>query len=72
VCGRTTYDPGRGEGTWVRAVTGGRQVLVCPSCQRERPGWVARVDRCGRCGSTRLSATLGEVVCRSCGQVTGA
>lgn len=72
MCGRTTYDPERGEGTWARAVAGGRQVLVCPPCQRERPEWVARVDRCERCGSPRLSAILGEVVCRSCGHVTGA
>ena len=27
----------------------------------------ARLDRCPACDSTRLSAMLGEVVCRQCG-----
>jgi hypothetical protein len=27
------------------------------------------VDRCRTCGSTRLSLTLGDVVCRACGTV---
>jgi transcription initiation factor TFIIIB Brf1 subunit/transcription initiation factor TFIIB len=29
------------------------------------------LDRCDRCGSTRLSAMLGEIVCRQCGLVAG-
>jgi uncharacterized Zn finger protein (UPF0148 family) len=29
------------------------------------------LDRCERCGSIRLSMTLGEVVCRQCGLVAG-
>jgi transcription initiation factor TFIIIB Brf1 subunit/transcription initiation factor TFIIB len=29
------------------------------------------LDRCERCGSTRLSVMLGEVVCRQCGLVAG-
>jgi transcription initiation factor TFIIIB Brf1 subunit/transcription initiation factor TFIIB len=29
------------------------------------------LERCERCGSTRLSAMLGEVVCRQCGLVAG-
>ncbi len=69
LCGRATYDPGRKERQWVRAVAGGRQVLVCPACQAERPDWSDRLDRCRRCGATRLSVMLGEVVCRACGEV---
>jgi len=48
---------------------GGQQVLVCPVCQQDRPDWEAELDRCVRCGSTRLSVMLGEVVCRACGTV---
>jgi hypothetical protein len=44
-------------------------VLVCPVCQQDRPDWDAGLDRCAKCGSTRLSAMLGEVVCRACGTV---
>jgi hypothetical protein len=44
-------------------------VLICPVCQIERPGWTDVLDRCGSCGSTRLSIMLGEVICRQCGQV---
>ena len=51
----------------MRAVSGGAQVLICPECQRERPDWADGLDRCGACGGTRLSAMLGEVVCRACG-----
>jgi hypothetical protein len=51
----------------VRGVSGGVQVLICPECQRERSDWAVGLDRCGACGGTRLSAMLGEVVCRSCG-----
>jgi rubredoxin len=36
-------------------------------CQGDRPGWADGLDRCGSCGETRLSAMLGEVVCRACG-----
>ncbi len=67
LCGRPTFDPGRREGPWVRAVVRGRQVLVCPSCAGSRPEWIAMVDRCRACGGTRLSVTLGRVVCRACG-----
>jgi hypothetical protein len=69
LCGRLTFDPDKKERPWVRAVAGGRQVLVCPFCQTERPDWAAGLDRCERCGETRLSAMLGEIVCRACGQV---
>jgi rubredoxin len=67
LCGRPTYDPDKREQPWVRAVSGGRQVLICPVCQAERPDWATNLDRCGSCGGTRLSAMLGEVVCRACG-----
>ncbi|MGH2723616.1 MAG: hypothetical protein ACRDI0_04995 [Actinomycetota bacterium] len=66
-CGRPTYDPDKREPPWARGVSGGRQVLVCSTCQRDRPGWDQRLDRCSSCGSTRLSVTLGQVVCRACG-----
>ena len=46
---------------------GGRQVLICPACQADRPDWASSLDRCEACGGTRLSAMLGEVVCRACG-----
>lgn len=67
LCGRATYDPDKRERPWARGVKGGRQVLVCPACQAERPDWPADLDRCVQCGSPRLSVTLGEVICRSCG-----
>jgi uncharacterized Zn finger protein (UPF0148 family) len=52
-------------------VSGGGQVLVCPVCQRDRQDWAARLDRCQRCGSPRLSLMLGEVTCRACGFLAG-
>ena len=67
LCGRPTFDPDKRDRPWVRAVTGGRQVLVCPACQTEHEDWASRLDRCEACGSTRLSAMLGQVVCRACG-----
>jgi hypothetical protein len=71
-CGRATYDPNKRERPWARAVSGGRQILVCPQCQAERPDWTQSLDRCQECGAIRLSAMLGEIVCRACGhtQVT--
>jgi hypothetical protein len=69
ICSRPTYDPSKRERPWARAVSGGHQVLVCPACQDDHPSWSSRVDRCARCGGTRLSAMLGEVVCRACGEV---
>jgi hypothetical protein len=67
LCGRPTYDPEKKGTPWVRAVAGGRQVLVCPECQRDTPDWADRLDRCDVCSSTRLSAMLGQIVCRACG-----
>ena len=68
-CGRRTFDPDKKERPWARGVVGGRQVLVCPQCQDERPGWVDELDRCEECGETRLSAMLERIVCRACGHV---
>lgn len=67
LCGRATYDPDKRERAWARGVSGGRQVLICPVCQADQPDWPRSLDRCERCGGTRLSAILGEVVCRACG-----
>jgi DNA-directed RNA polymerase subunit RPC12/RpoP len=67
ICGRATYDPDKRGTPWVRAVAQGRQVLICPECQRDVPDWADRLDRCERCGSTRLSAMLDQIVCRACG-----
>ena len=51
----------------MRAVAGGRQVLICPACVAERADWADGLDRCAECEGTRLSVTLGEVTCRACG-----
>ncbi|MFL5738158.1 MAG: hypothetical protein ACJ76P_12600 [Actinomycetota bacterium] len=69
-CGRATFDPDKKERPWVRGVSRGRQVLVCPQCQAERADWAKELDGCSACGSTRLSAMLGEIVCRQCGATT--
>ena len=70
LCGRVTYDADlKKERPWARAVSGGRQVLVCPHCQRDRADWTDGLDRCRECGAVRLSAMLGEIVCRACGHV---
>ena len=67
LCHRPTFDPDKRAVPWARAVAGRRQVLICPDCQRDRPDWQESLDRCAACGSTRLSVTLGDVVCRACG-----
>jgi hypothetical protein len=71
LCGRPTYDPAKRERPWSRGVSAGRQVLICPICQAERDDWSGSLDRCGRCGSTRLSVMLGEITCRQCGFIAG-
>jgi len=71
-CGTPTYDPSKKERPWARGVAEGRQVLVCPRCQVERPDWAADLDVCEECGATRLNLTLGQVVCRACGHMKGA
>ena len=65
-CDRRQADPGRGPSPWKRGVVDGEQVLVCPECQREHD-WVADLDVCATCGSTRLARTLGETRCFACG-----
>ena len=67
LCGRPTFDPDKRSAPWARAVMGGRQVLVCPDCQRDRTDWADGLDRCANCHGTRLSVQVGEVVCRACG-----
>jgi hypothetical protein len=42
------------------------QVLVCPDCQSDDPEWAAALERCPRCGGTRLKIMVGTVVCRQC------
>ncbi|MHB2022917.1 MAG: hypothetical protein ACYCO3_06280, partial [Mycobacteriales bacterium] len=61
-------DPERGPSPWQRGVLAGRQVLVCPDCQRD-PGHLDALDRCHVCGTTKLVSWLGEVRCRDCGAV---
>ncbi len=70
ICGRPTFDPDKRDRPWVRAMARGRQVLVCPKCQAQRPDWATALDACEQCGATRLSAMLGRVVCRACGHET--
>jgi hypothetical protein len=57
---------------WARGVVAGRQVLICPECQRDREDWAAGLDRCAACASTRLTVVLSEVVCRACGHTAPA
>lgn len=68
-CSARQVDPVRGASPWKRGVRAGRQVLVCPDCQRAAD-WTADLDRCPSCGSTALVRRLGETVCRSCGRTS--
>ncbi len=65
-CGTRQTDPARGPSPWRRGVRRGRQVLVCPDCQRHAE-WSADLDACPRCGSVALAVALGAVRCRDCG-----
>lgn len=67
-CGTRQTDPDRGSSPWLRGVRTGRQVLICPGCQTSGE-WVADLDRCPACASTRLVRRLGEAECRDCGHV---
>lgn len=67
-CGRIQTDPTPGSSPWARGVTHGEQILLCPDCQEGHPHLVETLDRCRRCGSTRMSVMLGDVVCRACGE----
>jgi hypothetical protein len=71
LCGARQTDPVRGASPWKRGVKGGEQVLVCPDCQTHSD-WASSLDRCPSCGSTSLSKTLGEVVCKACSATGGA
>jgi len=67
-CSARQTDPVRGPSPWKSGVQAGRQVLVCPDCQRSGD-WTADLDRCTACGSTMLVRRLGETSCRACGFV---
>lgn len=67
ICGRIQDDPPKAvPSPWARAVVEGRQVLVCPVCQREHPDWTEGAERCPDCGSHKLLIQLGFRVCRAC------
>lgn len=67
-CGRVQEDPPKAvPSPWARGVIAGEQVLVCPVCQGEHPGWVDEAEHCPRCGSVKLLIQLGHHVCRACG-----
>jgi Zn finger protein HypA/HybF involved in hydrogenase expression len=68
-CDRVQTDPVKGASPWAVAVKSREQVLVCPWCQDEVKGWAEELDRCPRCGTTRLKVTMGSVVCRACGHI---
>ncbi|MEP6464559.1 MAG: hypothetical protein ABJC62_14375 [Frankiaceae bacterium] len=65
-CGLRQSDPVRGPSPWKRGVRAGRQVLICPDCQRDRD-WTAELDRCPHCDATTLHRVLEETTCRACG-----
>jgi hypothetical protein len=67
-CGRVQEDPPQGKPSpWARGVMQGQQILVCPNCQHEHPGWVAECEHCPACGHGKLSLKLGMRVCSKCG-----
>lgn len=70
LCEKVQTDPVRGASPWARGVIEGEQVLVCPECQARDRAWTELLQRCPRCGGTRLSIVLGSVVCRQCGAET--
>ncbi|WP_327046926.1 hypothetical protein OG320_03215 [Microbispora sp. NBC_01189] len=65
-CGARQIDPVRGSSPWKRAVRREAQVLVCPDCQRVHD---LDLDTCASCGSIALICRLGEIECRSCGEI---
>ena len=66
-CGRVQTDPSKGASPWAVGVVAREQVLVCPQCQVDDPEWAGALERCPRCGATRLKIMVGMVVCRQCG-----
>lgn len=69
-CERVQTDPVKGASPWGRGVVEGEQVLICPGCQADDPNWTDALQRCPRCGGTRLSIVMGSLSCRSCGYVS--
>ena len=67
LCDKVQTDPVRGASPWARGVVEDEQILVCPDCQQRDASWTELLQRCPRCGGTRLSKVMGSVVCRSCG-----
>jgi hypothetical protein len=65
-CGRVQTDPAKGASPWARGVVRHEQILVCPVCQAEDRTWTEALDRCPRCGGTRLSLKIGSLSCRDC------
>ena len=67
-CGRIQTDPVRGSTgpPWARGVVDREQILICPDCQQEDPEWTSALERCPRCGSSRLSIVMGTRLCREC------
>jgi hypothetical protein len=65
-CRKVQTDPVKGASPWGVGVVAGDQILICPDCQREDPGWVDALEHCPRCGSTRLSVKMGSLYCRQC------
>jgi rubredoxin len=66
-CGRVQTDPVRGASPWAVAVRERAQILVCPDCQAADAEWADSLDRCARCGGTRLKIVMDTIVCRQCG-----
>lgn len=67
LCRTEATDPGKGPSRWARAVIEDEQILVCPDCQTAHPEWIDRAVACPDCGSKKLYKTLGDIMCRACG-----
>lgn len=67
-CDTVQTDPIKGASSWQRAVIADRLILVCPLCQQTHD-WLADLDRCAACDSTRLVRRLGETSCQECQHV---
>ena len=65
-CGARQGDPQQGPSPWIRAVSEGEQILVCPVCQQDAD-WQHGLQRCPSCEGLRLSKSLGVLRCSACG-----
>jgi hypothetical protein len=65
-CGKVQSDPVKGASPWGVGVVSGEQILICPECQERDPVWKEALDRCPRCGGTRLSVKMGSLYCKEC------